>query len=279
MQHQQVASNLPTGETSSIPICNSVPGSVGYELYEAINQCHPRDLDELARQLWQCYALGAIGDADATLISYRIERRRHPQGRPSAAKRVRLPFQLGNFVGGRFTPRKPQRSPDRKASRDRRRMLGGSSALPDDLRSYYTEGERSALCIVAGEVKRQGICDFPIDKIAALAGVCRTTVQNALHKASRQGHVLVTGRPQRGRKNLTNIVRIISPKWLSWIQRGPSAAHSIGSNSLKIINPTKNIDSEGRKQQSIKKGFRPQHSETRVSEYLIRRNCQNEQRI
>ena len=45
-------------------------------------------------------------------------------------------------------------------------MLGGSSALPDTLRHHYTEGERAVLFIVAGEVKRHGICDLPIDEIA-----------------------------------------------------------------------------------------------------------------
>ena len=62
-------------------------------------------------------------------------------------------------------------------------MLGGSSALPDNLRHFYTEGLRAVLCIVAGEVKRHGVCDLPNDQIAALAGVCRTTVQTAMHEA------------------------------------------------------------------------------------------------
>lgn len=50
--------------------------------------------------------------------------------------------------------------------RHRKRMLGGSSALPDTMRHHYTEGERAALCVVAGEVKRQGVCDLSIDDIA-----------------------------------------------------------------------------------------------------------------
>jgi hypothetical protein len=54
------------------------------------------------------------------------------------------------------------------------------------------------LCIVAGEVKRQGVCYLPIDKIGALAGVCPTTVQTTLREARRLGHLLVQEREARG---------------------------------------------------------------------------------
>ena len=121
-------------------------------------------------------------------------------------------------------------------------MLGGSSALPDNLRHHYTEGQRSVLCVVAGEVKRHGICDWPIDRIAALAGVCRTTVQTTLHEARRLRHVEITERPQPGRKNLPNVVEIISTEWRTWIRRAPSATRLIGSNSPKMASPTKNTD-------------------------------------
>ena len=88
-----------------------------------------------------------------------------------------------SLKASRFAPRQRPRSPDRQASRDRRRRLGGSSALPDTLRHYYTEGQRAVLCIIAGEIKHRGVCALPIDKIATLAGVCRTTVQTTLHEA------------------------------------------------------------------------------------------------
>ena len=130
-------------------------------------------------------------------------------------------------------------------------MLGGSSVRPDNLRHHYTEGQHSVLCIVAGEIKRHGICNFPIDKIAALAGVCRTSVQTAMHEARRISHITIKERPQPGRKSLTNIVQIRSLEWRAWLGRAPSAARSIGSNSVKIMSTTKNIDLE-RKRQSMK---------------------------
>jgi hypothetical protein len=58
-----------------------------------------------------------------------------------------------------------------------------------------------------------------------------TTVQNAMHEASRLGHVEITERPQPGAKNLPNVVKITSLEWNAWIKRAPSAARRIGSNS------------------------------------------------
>ena len=121
-------------------------------------------------------------------------------------------------------------------------MLGGSSALPDNLRHHYTEGQRAVLCIVAGEVKRHGICDLPIDKIAALAGVCRTTVQTTMHEARRLYHITIRERPQPGRKSLTNIVLISQPNWRAWLRRAPSRGRAIGPNSLKMVSTTKNTE-------------------------------------
>jgi hypothetical protein len=141
----------------------------------------------------------------------------------------------------RFLPRRRPCSPDRKAARERRRMLGGSGVMPHHLRACYTEGERAVLCVIAGEVKHHGICDLAIDNIARRAGVCRTTVQTAMHEARRLGHLKITERPQRGHKSLTNVLEIISPEWRAWIKRGPIATRDIGSN---LESPYKNIDSK-----------------------------------
>jgi hypothetical protein len=140
-----------------------------------------------------------------------------------------FPCRLAARVQRRFTPRKPQRSPDRKASRERRRMLGGSSCMPPQMSSQFTEGERAVLCIISFEVKLHGVCDLAIDAIVARAGVCRTTAQNAIHEARLLLLITVLERPRRGMKSLTNVVRTCSRDWLAWIKRAPSAARLIGS--------------------------------------------------
>jgi hypothetical protein len=115
-------------------------------------------------------------------------------------------------------------------------MLGGSSSMPPRLRAAYTECERAALTIIAREVKHHGICDLSVGQIAAEAGVSIRTMQNAVAEAVRQGHLCREERPLKGRKNLTNILRIVSLEWLAWIKRGP-----IG---YKDYIPTKIIDSK-----------------------------------
>jgi hypothetical protein len=217
------------------------PGAA--RVYDSINAAPSPDiLDNMVRAIWHDWGKGLFNDDEATFLAGAIERRRpisfhrpsHAGGGP-----CRPIGRLLGRLGSRFNPRRPQRSPDRAASRQRRRTLAGSSALPPGVRWRYTEGERAALSIVASEVKRCGLCEWPIDKIAATAGVCRTTVQNALREARLQAHVSVEERPVKGRKNLTNAITITSREWLAWLKRGPSVLRSIG---FKMFDPTKNID-------------------------------------
>lgn len=216
-------------------------------IMNAINQAAtPAQLDHLMGEISQAWGAAKLSDDDAQRLYNGIAVRRPlrnggVQASPSKAVAGRL--------GSIFKPRQRPRSPDRQASRERRRNLGGSGALPAPLRSLYTEGQRAVLFIVAGEVDRHGRCDLPIEKIAALAGVGRTTVQTAMHEARRLQHIRITVRPQRGRKNLPNVVEIISPEWLLWLKRGAKARRAIGSNSpipSKKVHPTKNIHQEKR---------------------------------
>lgn len=118
-------------------------------------------------------------------------------------------------------PKDTPRRTDPDASRARRRKWARDSSMPDGLRAHYTEGEAAALAVIANEVRKHGECSLPIDAIGAIAGVSRTTVQNAIRKARspERGHIAVELRPQVGRKNLPNIVRIISAYWMTWLKR------------------------------------------------------------
>ena len=93
--------------------------------------------------------------------------------------------------------------------------------MPAIIRAVYSEAERAALSVIAAEFKRRGFCGLSIDEIARLAGVSRTSVQNALRKArsKQHGHISVRERPQPGGKNLTNIIKIVCKVWLGWIAR------------------------------------------------------------
>jgi len=215
-------------------------------LYDAINAAASADqLANLGRSMWHEWGKGHLSDAEATFLNDAIEKRKPPR-RPLTMTPVGLKARIS-----RFTSRQHPRSPDRKASRDRRRTLGSSSSMPPGMRADFTEGQRAVLAVISGEVKHHGVCDLPYDKIAALAGVCRTTVQTAVHEARCFGLINVLERPRPGRKNLTNVIRIVSAEWFAWVKRGPAAhrpssyglpVDGIGSKSPKMVSPTESID-------------------------------------
>ncbi|QIB32690.1 hypothetical protein [Ancylobacter pratisalsi] len=207
----------------------------------------PAEIDRLSALVWEQWGAKRLCDDEAQSLADLAQERRGKRASP-----VGTPLPSARLLS-RFKPRRRPCSPDRQAARDRRRDLGGAGNMPAAIRRAFTEGQRAALTIIAGEVKHHGQCDLPIDRIAALAGCGRTTVQNAVHEARRLGLIKVTGRPQRGRKNLTNLVVIVSAEWLAWLKRGPAAHRPIGSktstHSPKIVTPTKNT---GRRTDPIK---------------------------
>src|SRR4051812_9950819 len=87
---------------------------------------------------------------------------------------------------------------------------------------------------------REPCCARCVDEIAARAGVCRRMVQNAIREAARLGLLTVEERRREGRRNLPNVIRIVSKEWTSWLARGgrlsrPAAEPLIG---VKKITPT-----------------------------------------
>ena len=60
------------------------------------------------------------------------------------------------------------------------------------------------------------------DKMAARAGTCSRTIQRAQKHFEDLKWIEVERRPIEGQKHDTNIVRITSPEWLTWIMMGPS---------------------------------------------------------
>jgi hypothetical protein len=227
---------------------------MGDALYNRINAAaSPDELVNLERTIWYEWGQRQLGDDEAQFLAEAAYKRK-PQRRPiMMAQGLATASRIS-----RFKSRQHPRSPDRKASRDRRRMFGSSSMMPPALRAKFTEGQRAVLAIVHGEIKHHGICDLNYDKIAALAGVCRTTVQTTMHEARRLCLINIAERPRTGMKNLTNVIRIVSLEWLTWLARGPAAHRpgGIGSNSVKIVSPTKSTDSRKEEAFQRKQGKR-----------------------
>src|SRR3954449_3490940 len=200
-------------------------------------------LDHLSRAIWQGLAAGAVADDDAQALAERLHARRGvlrgeikpvgtPPGRPSI-----------------FPPRRLQRAPKRPVAITRRRHLAASGPIPPALACNFTVSELAVLRIIGDEVRQHGCCDRCVDELAARAGVCRRMVQNAIREAARVGLLTVEERRREGRRNLPNIIRIVSKEWTSWLARGgrssrPKADVSIG---CKKIHPT---DSQDKTQRS-----------------------------
>jgi len=102
-----------------------------------------------------------------------------------------------------------------------------SGALPAVAAAAFTLAEIAALSIIAAEVKRRGRCELHIGAIAAMAGVCRTVVQNACREAARLALIRVTERRRRGQRSDTNVIEIAAPEWLSWLKIGGSKADRV----------------------------------------------------
>src|SRR4051812_32398437 len=124
-----------------------------------------------------------------------------------------------------FPPRL-QRAPKRPVAIARRRHLAASGPMPPNLACKFTVSELAVLRIIGDEVRQHRQCDRSIDELAARAGVCRRLVQNTVREAARLGLLTVEERRREGRRNLPNVIRIISKEWTTWLARGGRASHS-----------------------------------------------------
>jgi hypothetical protein len=186
-------------------------------------------LDEISRTLWQAHAAGALSDAAAQAAAEAVEARK-------ATLKGPRPSPASNRASGRP---KPCRSPDRARSIRRRRAVAASGAVPAKIAASFTLGELAALSIIAGEVKRRGRCDLPIDALAAMAGVCRRTAQNAIRQAERLGLLTVHARPRPGQKSETNIIEVICPQWRAWLRFGNDRVQNNASHDVSHIKQLK----------------------------------------
>src|SRR6185436_3905616 len=191
-------------------------------------------LDHLSRAIWQGLAAGAVADDDAQALAERLHARR------SVLRGEIKPVGLPPGRHSLFPPRRLQRAPQRPVAIARRRHLAASGPMPPALACKFTVSELAVLRIIGDEVRQHGQCDRCVDELAARAGVCRRMVQNAIRSAARLGLLTVEERRREGRRNLPNVVRIVSKEWIAWLARGgrtsrPAAEPLIG---VKKITPT-----------------------------------------
>jgi hypothetical protein len=173
------------------------------EIRRAVEAAPRVKLAEVGEVMWRAWAAGQVSDAEAEELSRLIETRK---ALPAAEKPVQ------RRVGSR---------PRSSASMERRRSWAAAGRLPPALAARFTLAEVAVLAVVAVEVTKGGVCTLTLEHIAALAGVCRKTVKNALREAHGLGLIRIEERRLTGWRNAPNRVTILSAEWLSWLRLGP----------------------------------------------------------
>jgi hypothetical protein len=91
--------------------------------------------------------------------------------------------------------------------------------------------EQAVLALVAAETVRRKDCRLSIENMAAVAGVCRSTVKNAIREARQLGLLTVEERQITGFRNDTNVVRVVSREWQAWLRLARQEAHGTRSGA------------------------------------------------
>src|SRR4051794_31721185 len=179
------------------------------QLRRAVEASPRVELARVAQLLWRAYGAGHVSEAEASALSEAIEARR---ALPAPQKPVQ---------------RRSGSRPRSGASMERRRRSAASGCLPPQIAARFTLAETAVLAVIAAEHVKHGRCTLAIDHIAALAGVGRTTVKNALREAQRQDLARIEERRVSAWRNAPNIVTITSREWTSWLRM---RRRGVGSN-------------------------------------------------
>lgn len=159
------------------------------------------NLPALAGQVWKAFDAGLVNEDEAAELAELVEARKSISTERPAPRRV----------GSR--PKTP-------ASLERRRRWVAAGMMPPAIACQFTPAETAVMAVIAAEVSKQGECRLPIGAIAALAGVSKTSVRNALAAAKAAGLLDVKERRLNRWRNLTNVVKISSREWTAWLAIG-----------------------------------------------------------
>ena len=180
-------------------------------------------LDALSKGVWQAYGAGALDDEETGVLCELIAARR-----ACSEQLARAPRRVGS-------------RPRSSASLERRRAWTASGWLPPAVAARFTMGEAAALAVIIAEAARAGRCGLPIGAIAGRAGVCATTVRNALREARRLGLVKVEERRLSYARSLPNLVTIAGRELALWVRTRARVEPQGGG--CKIVASTTNLHS------------------------------------
>src|SRR5829696_2167860 len=172
------------------------------QLRRAVEASPRAELPAVSALLWKAYAAGQVSDGEASALSEAIE-----------ARKALPPLQksLQRRLGSR---------PRSDASMERRRRWAASGAMPPALASRFTLAEQAVLGVIAAENSKRGDCRLTNKEIADVAGVCITTVKNALRAARGLNLLTIEERRLTAFRNASDVVRIVSPEWRAWLRLG-----------------------------------------------------------
>ena len=164
-------------------------------------QATPRcRLAEISAAVWKGFAAGAIAEQEAQSLAELIEARKVvPVATAGPARRV----------GSR---------PRSSASLERRRAWTGSGWMPPAIAARFTMGEAAAIGVIVAEIASRGRCELYINAIAGKAGVCPSTVRNALRQARGLNLLHVETRRVARDRCMSNVVTIVSRELELWVR-------------------------------------------------------------
>ncbi len=202
------------------------------KIKSAVAEAYPSELFDWYQAVCQMNAEGSLSDDEASALLLHIDARRAGKTGDIARGALGLKHSVANTARpSQFTRRRIQHARPHPERIERRRVLAASSPVPSSLVGKFTTAQLAVLRVVGDEVREKGYCDRSLAELAARAGVCRTVAQTLLRRLAGEGLLAIQERPQPGRKNLPNIVRIICRVWAAWVR----------CTGFKRTSPTANI--------------------------------------
>ncbi|MCJ2084872.1 helix-turn-helix domain-containing protein [Methylobacterium sp. E-005] len=237
------------------------------EIRRAIEAADRITLPSVTALLWRAFGEGRVTEAEAEALSGLIEARTDAPAlrrMPHGARATPL-VSAAEAHTEQHTPQDRQGAarrlgvgsrPRTDASMERRRRWAASGRLPPGLAARFTLAEAAVLALVAAEVARRGDCRLAIDNLAAVTGVSRTTVKNAIREAARLGLLTVEERQITGWRNDTNVIRIVSREWTAWLRLARRTLPSGGGVKSATTTHTQVLDLGESRKTEPKKGCR-----------------------